>query len=671
MAQTTYERVLSLTETLNRYRNEYYNLNSPTVTDAEYDKLFDDLKALEQSTGIQLANSPTQTVGYPAVSELKKVAHPIPLLSLEKVNQNEEVRAFIGKELVLLMLKLDGLTLKLTYEGGRLVEAATRGDGDEGEDVTHNARSISGIPMKIPFTGRLVVTGEAFIRPSDFEMLRGTLFDSNGKPYKNGRNLAAGSVRLHNAATCKNRKVTFMAFNVLEGFDEYALKSERLQQLYPLGFTVCHYLKTNRALSEEEVGVGIKTLEQYAAENDIPIDGIVVTYNNVAFSKACGRTGHHYKDGVAFKFEDQAYETRLREIEWTPTRSGEIAPVAIFDTTVIEGCEVSRASLHNVSFIEALELMPGNRIQVSKRHMIIPHIEDNLDRGGFVLEEVIPHTCPCCGQPTRIHENESVVDSETKITKTLHCDNESCETRRLRQFVHFAGEKAMDIEKLSTATLEKLIGKGFLHSFMDIYRLDEHRAEIIQMDGFGEKSWQNLWDAIQRSRDTTFERYLIAMDIPMIGNSASKTLAQVFHSSLEEFEEAVVGRYDFTQLPDFGEILQQNIYDWFAVEDNWYIWYELREYVNIAPPPPEVPAVAAGSNPFVGLTIVVTGKVEPYNREGINAKIEALGAHAGSAVSGKTDYLICGENAGSKLNKARELGITVLTPAEFFRMAGE
>lgn len=669
MAQTIQEQIVALTETLNRYRDEYYNLNAPTVTDAEYDRLFDKLKELEQSSGIQLANSPTQTVGYPAVSALEKVTHSIPLLSLEKVTRSEQVRAFIGQEMVLMMPKLDGLTLKLTYENGSLVEAATRGDGSEGENVTHNARSIRNIPMRIPYTGRLVVSGEAFIRPSDFEALRGGLLDRSGKPYKNGRNLAAGSVRLHDAKTCAERRVTFMVFSVLEGLDQYALKSDRLQQLWPLGFTVCHYLKTKRVLTEDELDLGIHALEQYASDSDIPIDGVVVTYNNIAFSKSCGRTGHHYKDGVAFKFEDDTYESRLREIEWTPTRTGEIAPVAVFDTVEIDGCAVSRASLHNLSFIEALELMPGNRIRVSKRHMIIPHIEDNLDRGGFVLDTVIPHTCPCCGEPTRIHETKSVADGEEKTARTLYCDNPGCETRRLRQFVHFAGEKAMDVEGLSAATLEKFIGRGFVHSYMDLYRLDEHRAEIVQMEGFGEKSWQRLWDAIQHSRNTTFERYLISMDIPMIGNTASRTLARQFHSSLDAFEEAVVSHYDFTQLPDFGETLHQNIYDWFAVEENWYIWYELREFVHIAPPP-ETPAADPGNSPLAGLTIVVTGKVEPYTREGINAQIEALGAHAGSSVSSKTDYLVCGENAGSKLDKARALGIPVLTPTEFFQMAG-
>ena len=618
-----------------------------------------------------MGNSPTQTVGYPSVSELEKTVHTIPLLSLDKVKSEEAMMDFIGDKLVLMMLKLDGLTLKLTYENGTLQEAAIRGDGYEGDIVTHNVSAISGIPRSIPYTERLVVTGEAFIRPSDFAVLKDTLLDSSGKPYKNARNLASGSIRLLDSDVCRKRRLNFQAFSVLEGFEQYPLKSDRLRMIQPFGFQICRYLKTNAPLSLKWLKKGIEQLQSDAMEMDVPIDGIVVTFNDVAYSKSCGQTGHHYKDGMAFKFEDDAFESQLQYIEWNPARSGEITPVAIFDTVEIDGCEVSRASLHNLSFVEKLELMPGNRIKVSKRNMIIPHIEENLDRGGFDMDKLIPHTCPCCGEPTRIHMTESVVEGEKRITKTLHCDNPGCETRRLRQFVHFVSQKAMDIEGLSEATLEKFIGRGFLHSYMDIYRLDGHRAEIVKMEGFGEKSWSRLWDAIQRSRDTTFERYLIAMDIPMIGNSASKTLARQFNSSLEAFEEAVVTGYDFTQLPDFGDTLHNNIRDWFQNEDNWYVWYELRELVHIAPPAAPAPVVETGSNPFVGKTVVVTGKVEPYTRGGINARIESLGAHAGSSVSSKTDYLVCGENAGGKLDKARQLGITVLTPTEFFRMAGE
>ena len=415
---------------------------------------------------------------------------------------------------------------------------------------------------------------------------------------------------------------------------------------------------------------GIRHLRKYAQENDIPIDGIVVTYNDAAYAKSCGRTGHHYKDGLAFKFEDDTYETVLRSIEWTPSRTGEIAPVAIFDTVEIDGCAVSRASLHNLSFIENLELAPGCRIKVSKRNQIIPHVEENLDRDCYARDKVVPARCPCCGQPTRIHTTRNTVNGVEKVTAALFCDNEHCETRKLRKFVHFASPKALNIMGLSESILEKFIGNGWLHSYMDIFALDKHRTEIVQMEGFGEKSWQNLWDAIQHSRITTFEQYLTAMDIPMVGSTASKAICQRFRGNLAEFETAVCQSFDFTQLPDFGETLHRNIHQWFRSEENWTIWTELRRLVCIKTYQPPAASTDMG-NPFVGKTLVVTGKVEPYTRDGINAKIESLGAHAGSSVSSKTDYLICGENAGSKLAKAQELGIKILSPDEFFRMAGE
>jgi len=668
--QTKQEQLRELTARLNQYREEYYHQNSPSVSDEIYDRLFDELKRLEEETGICMSNSPTQTVGYPVVSKLAKTTHTIPLLSLDKTKSEETLLSFMGEQQVMLMLKLDGLTVKLTYENGELQEAATRGDGDTGEVVTHNVGGISGIPMQIPYKERLVVTGEAFIRPSDFEKLRTRLTDSNGKPYKNGRNLTAGSVRLLDGAECRKRKVEFMPFSVLEGFPELETKARKLYLLSGLGFSVCKYLVTNRPLTMEDTKNGIGMLQEFAAVNDLPIDGIVVTYNNIAYARSCGRTGHHYKDGIAFKFEDDLHESRLQYVEWTPSRTGEITPVAVFDTVEIDGCEVSRASLHNLSFIEELELMPGNRILVSKRNMIIPHVEENLDRGGFELQKLAPGECPCCGQPTRIHENQSVAEGKERMIRILFCDNPACETRRLRQFVHFAGEKAMDIEGLSEATLEKFIGRGWIHTYMDIYKLDTHRAEIIAMEGFGEKSWQRLWDAIQNSRHTTFERYLISMDIPMIGNTASRTLCREFHGSLTAFEDAVNHGYDFTRLPDFGETLHNNIHTWFMAEENRYLWELLQELVTIQQPTADMAQPAAQDNPFVGLTLVVTGKVEPYTRTEINQKIESLGAHAGSSVSSKTDYLICGENAGNKLAKARSLGIKVLSPAEFFRMAG-
>jgi len=304
---------------------------------------------------VQMANSPTQTVGWPAVSKLEKTIHIVPLLSLDKTKSSAELVSFMGDQLIMLMLKLDGLTVKLTYEGGVLVEASTRGDGNEGEIITHNARGITGIPTQIPYKNRLVVTGEAFIRPSDFETLKTTLLDSTGKPYKNGRNLAAGSVRLLDAADCRERRVTFMPFNVLEGFTGKERKSDKLYYLPSLGFDLCKFMVANRPLKQAEIDDGIQLLKKYAEDNDVPIDGIVMTYNDIAYSKTCGRTGHHYKDGLAFKFEDDLFETRLQYIEWTPSRTGEIAPVAVFEPVEIDGCTVSRASLHNLSFIEGLE----------------------------------------------------------------------------------------------------------------------------------------------------------------------------------------------------------------------------------------------------------------------------------------------------------------------------
>ncbi len=653
--------VAELTGWLNRCRREYYNDNAPSVSDAEYDRLFDELVQLEKSTGIRMSNSPTQTVGYPVVGALEKTTHRIPLLSLDKTKSCEDLVTFAGEQRFILSPKYDGLTVKLTYEDGRLVEAATRGDGDTGEVITHNMVGVAGVPSEIPFQERLVVTGEAFIRTRDFEEMRTKLVDGNGKPYKNGRNLAAASVRMLDAAACRERRVTFRPFNVLEGLDEYGRKSEKLAYIQTLGFTLFPIVTNKAPFTAAVFKDLIDAIQSDCKKNAIPIDGVVVTYDDIAFSKSCGRTGHHYKDGLAFKFEDELYETVLQSIEWTPSRTGEIAPVAVFDTVEIDGCDVSRASLHNLSFIEGLELMPGNRILVSKRNMIIPHVEENLDRGGFDLEKLIPRQCPCCGAATRIHVSGG--------SKTLFCDNEACETRRLARFVHFAGKKAMDIEGLSETTLEKLIGQGWIHSCLDIYRLDEHRDEIVKLEGFGEKSWQRLWDAIQRSRNTTFERYLTAMDIPMIGNTASRILARMFHSSLEEFEDAVLSGYDFTQIPDFGQTLHNNIQSWFQSEDNWYIWEELRTLVRISPPKEDA-APESGGNPFYGLTLVVTGKVEPYTRDGINDLIRSLGANAGSSVTKKTDYLICGEKSGSKLDKARELGVPVLAPGEFFQMAG-
>jgi len=656
------DKIRELTAKLNKWRHEYYNLNAPVVSDAVYDRHFDELKRLEINSGITMSDSPTQTVGYKTVKGLEKTIHNIPLLSLDKTKQTIDLMRFIGSHNVLLMHKLDGLTVKLEYEMGSLIKASTRGDGEEGEIVTHNASVIEGIPAQIPYQSRLVVVGETYIQKNKFDKLRKTLKDSAGNPYKNARNMAAGSIRCNNAASCAGRGLMFSPFAVIEGLDEDSKinvnKSLKLAELKQLGFSPCEFILIKSKPTELEIINSISKLRTIADDKGLPIDGIVVSYNDILYSLSCGRTGHHYKDALAYKFEDDLHETVLREIEWTPSRSGELSPVALFDTVEIDGCEVSRASLHNLTFIKGLELMPGCRILVSKRNMIIPHVEENLDRGHFKEKNVIPKQCPCCGQPTRIQENNK--------TKVLRCDNIKCVIQNLRKFVHFVGEKAMDIEGLSEATLEKFIGRGWLRDFTDIYRLDEHAKEIVNMEGFGEKSWRRLWESIQRSRRTTFERYVVAMDIPMVGRTASKELYRYFNGSLNAFETAAYNGFDFTELNNFGAVLYRNIRNWFKVKENQCLWKELQTMLTIN-------KKSAGKENkesiFAGRTIVVTGKLEYFTRDSINAKIESLGAKAGSSVSTNTDYLICGEKAGSKLSKARALGITVLNEQQFLDMA--
>ena len=643
MSQTT-ERIHELVDQLNKYRDEYYNKNAPSVSDAVYDHLYDELERLEKETGIILSNSPTQTVGYKAVSSLKKVRHPIPLLSLGKTKMVSELAAFLKKHAALLMLKLDGLTVKLVYEGGKLVEGSTRGNGDEGELITHNVSAFRNVPLSIPYKERLVITGEGFIHKSDFERLKDTLTGSDGKPYRNARNLAAGSIRCLDANICKEREISFFAFNILEGMEEF----EDIR---------------------EGIETKIKTLTDLAEISDIPIDGMVLRFDSFSYSASLGRTGHHYNDGIAFKFEDDTYETVFRSIEWQTGRSGEIAPVAIFDTVEIDGCEVSRASLHNLTFIKGLELHPGCRILVSKRNMIIPHVEENLDRGNY--QDMTPQTCPCCGQRTRTH---SRAGDKGRLIETLHCDNPECGSRVLQRFVHFAEKKAMNIRGLSEATLDQLIQIGALKTYQDLYHLDRYRDEIIALEGFGEKSYENLIASINESRNTTFVRFVVAMDIPLIGRTAGRILDGHFHGSLRELELAALDHFNFTCLEGIGDIMSSNIHEWFRNSDHLLLWRGLQKELHFEN---GLDAQASGeennmngtnNNTFAGCTIVATGKLENFTRDGINAKIISLGATPGSSVTKKTDYLICGEKAGSKLAKAQQLGVKVLTEQEFLDM---
>lgn len=661
------QRITELVATLNRYRHEYYNLTKPSVSDAVYDRLFDELAALEQKTGIVLSNSPTRTVGYAPVSALRKVRHTIPLLSMDKTKQVDDLISMVAVAPALLMLKLDGLTVKLRYENGVLVEASTRGDGEIGEDVTHNIPAFCNVPLKIPHKGKLTITGEGLIHTDDFEQMK----DTEGKDIKNARNLAAGSIRLLDPAICKDRCVYFYAFNVIEGMDTLGGNTDSrgwlLEDLDALGFETCPFIRLEKNVSPAEMESKIQHLKAVASIEKLPIDGIVLRYDSISYSKTLGRTGHHYKDGIAFKFEDDMLETVFRSIEWTPSRSGEIAPVALFDPVEIDGCTVARASLHNLSFIKDLELHPGCRILVSKRNMIIPHIEDNLDRDRYA-PSLIPKRCPCCGKPTRIYARSGGKGGQVA---TLHCDNPDCGNQTLRKFVHFVGKKAMDISGISEAILDKFISERFLTTYQDLYHLDRYRNQIIRMEGFGIKSYEKLQKSINASRKTTFARYLVAMDIPMIGRTASRALDNYFGGSLDAFEKAATGGFDFTVLPDFGATLSGNIYDWFQVPENLELWRTLRGEFTFENKKESITMENKNSvtySPFYGCTIVATGKLEHFTRDGINSKITSLGATAGSSVTRKTSYLICGEKPGSKLTNARELGIPVLTEQEFLDM---
>ena len=397
----TINHMKKLINKLNQHRDEYYNQNGSSIPDVFYDRMFDELAELEQGTGIILSGSPTQTVGYIPVSNLKKVRHPIPLLSLDKTKQVRDIRDFIrkGEGQSLLMLKMDGLTVELDYENGHLQEASTRGNGDIGEIITHNIPAFLNVPLQIPYLGKLVVTGEAHIQTDDFEKVRASSIDHDGRPYKTPRNLASGSVRTLDPSVCKGRCVRFTPFNVLEGLDEDPAvsdsKSAKLKELVEFGFALCDFISIDSNLDEREIESLIEVLQKIAEAKKVPIDGIVAVYDSISYSRSCGKTGHHYKDGMAFKFEDEIVETVLSTIEWTPTRSGEIAPVAVFDTVDLDGCNVSRASLSNLTTIKELELNPGCRILVCKRNMIIPHVEDNLDRGHY--HDSYPATCPSCG----------------------------------------------------------------------------------------------------------------------------------------------------------------------------------------------------------------------------------------------------------------------------------
>lgn len=652
------KRIAELTQQLNKHRDSYYNDNFSLVTDAEYDRLFDELKSLESACKYSLSNSPTSNVGFVVKSKLKKVTHPIPLLSLGKTKSIDELQSFLNNQKCLMMLKYDGLTVELLYEGGELVEASTRGDGHTGEDITHNAHTFCNIPSKIPYMGKLRLTGEAIIYAEDFDAINNESID--GKTFANSRNLVAGSVRQLDSSICANRNVHWMLWDIIQGLDDVA-PQKRFEQIQYcctlLGFEWSDYVLLNRETTSEELNISIEQLRNVARDKGIPIDGLVIKYDDLTYSKQKGGTSHHNNDAIAFKFEDETAVTTLRDIEWSIGRTGQITPVAIFDTVDLDGTEVSRASLHNISIADSLQLEIGDSVEVYKANMIIPQILKNRTEHKNFNGIALPDTCPSCGMNTEI--------KHVNATKTLYCTNENCKGKLLYRLENFVSKPCMNIDGLSVSTLEKFISLGWIEKFSDIYALNQFENKIVKMHGFGIRSYQRMWEAIQNSKNVKLANFIHALGIDMIGNSASKEISKYCNGEIDVFISLVSNSFDWCSLDDFGNVMSDNIVKWFSVEDNQKEFDALRELFNFEKS--EQKAVAT-DNPFNGKNVVVTGTLQHFTRESIQAAFEELGAKVSGSVSKKTDYLLAGEKAGSKLAKARQLGVSILSEDEFIKM---
>lgn len=656
------QRIKELVNQLNIYRHEYYNLNRPSVSDSVYDNLFDELSNLEKETDFVLSNSPTQTVGaYEIKSKLQKRMHPTPLKSLDKTKSIDELNKFRNSKDIIIMLKADGLTVELDYDNGLFIGGYTRGDGETGEDISHNCRVFKNIPLTIPFKGKLRIAGEAIIHWNDFNNINSSLPEED--QYKTPRNLVSGSVRQLDSKICSKRKVYFYAFNILEAIDTQTgistlddSKHENFKWLNELGFSVIPNLFKDMDIGEHTISY----MQRQAQIFDIPIDGIVVSYNSVKYSNSLGETNHHPLHSLAYKFADETEETILRNVEWNTTRSGQINPTGVFDKVILDNTEVSRASLFNLTFIKDMQLNILNRIKVSKRNMIIPYIEENLDKqvGNYIP---IPDRCPSCGTKTEV--------KNTGTAEFLFCTNPNCPAKLLDKFVNFVKRDAMNIEGLSESTLEKFINKGWLKTFDDIYRLHEHKLEIINMEGFGLKSYDNLIKAIEKSKKVSMANFFVALGIPQIGKGGAKKLAKYFRNDIVDFFDCLNTNYDFTQIEDFGETTANELVEYFLDDDNLEMVYNLLDYVTIQQEDKKETTFKS----LDGLTFVVTGSVETFkNRKELEELITSLNGKLSGSVNSKTNYLINNDVASSseKNKKAKELGVPIISEQEFNKMIG-
>ena len=644
------KRMRELVELLNRARRAYEQENTEIMSNYEYDQLYDELQGLEQELGTTLASSPTINVGYEVLSELPKERHERPMLSLDKTKDVGRLKEFLGDQKAVISWKLDGLTIVLTYRNGELEKAVTRGNGEVGEVITSNARVFQNIPLRIPFTGELVLRGEAVIGYKDFEKINEEIEDVDAR-YKNPRNLCSGSVRQLNNEITAQRNVRFYAFTLVraEGVDFRNSRLYQMEWLREQGFDVVEHHPVTRETVEDEV----KWFSEHIEANDVPSDGLVLVYDDIAYGEALGTTAKFPRDSFAFKWADEIRETTLLEIEWSPSRTGLINPVAVFEPVELEGTTVSRASVHNISIMEELELGVGDRIQVYKANMIIPQIAENLTRRGV---RDIPEVCPVCGGATRI--------SMENATKTLCCTNPKCQAKHIKSFALFVSRDAMNIEGLSEATLEKFVMNGFIKDFTDIFHLDRHEEEIKAMDGFGEKSYLKLQAGVQNARVTTLPRLVYSLGIPNIGSANAKMICRALGNDPERVMNATAE--ELSEISGVGEVIAGTYVQYFADEEHREIFRRLLSEVEI--PKEEEPE---GGQDLSGVNFVITGSVEHFaNRGEVKEEIERRGGKVTGSVTSKTNYLINNDvnSTSSKNRKARELGIPIISEEEFLKM---
>ena len=652
MGQSKNERMKELVSLLNKASRAYYQEAQEIMSNYEYDRLYDELKELEDELGITLSNSPTVNVGYEVVSELPKERHESPMLSLDKTKEVEELKNFVGDQKVLMSWKMDGLTVVLTYRDGKLYKAVTRGNGEVGEVITNNTKVFKNVPVQIAYQGELILRGEAVIGYKDFEKINQEIEDVDAR-YKNPRNLCSGSVRqLNNQITAK-RNVMFYAFTLVQadGVDFQNSRACQMEWLKSQGFTTVEYYMVTRDTVEDEVA----KFSSKISENDFPSDGLVLTYDDIAYGRSLGRTAKFPRDSFAFKWQDEIRETVLREIEWSPSRTGLINPVAIFDPVELEGTTVSRASVHNISIMEELELGIGDRIEVYKANMIIPQIAENLTRSGV---KDIPCKCPVCQGETKIRQVGNA--------KALYCMNPECQAKHVKSFALFVSRDALNIEGLSEATLEKFISRGYIHTFADIFHLDQYKEKIQKMEGFGEKSYKKLTESIEKARTTTLPRVIYSLGIAGIGLANAKVICRELKYDVESLLK--VSEEELNEIQGVGEVLAKAFVGYFA--DAKHV-ENFRRLLNELTIPEET---VTKQQIFEGVNFVITGSVKHFaNRGEVKELIESLGGKVTGSVTSKTNYLINNDvtSTSSKNKKANELGIPIISEETFLELVNQ